>query len=100
MANLTREQVKKVVADSLSIIADLPTDIDETPLNILNDAQTQIFLSALKRKLNEHPYMKRDGSTSSTSYYDVDLVPESVDGWATAGDCIDWILANLQIVNK
>jgi hypothetical protein len=99
MAFLRRDQVKThVVIASLSVIADLPNDVESAPLTPLNDMQDHIFLTTLKSKLNALPYFMNDGSTNYLAYYDVNLRPDSIDDWPTVKDCIDWIVANQRVV--
>ena len=98
MAFLKRDQVKVIVADSLKVIADLPADVEEAPLNMLNEQQQQVFLSTLKTKLNASPYYKDDGSTSDKAHYDVDLNARSVGEWADVKACIDWVKKNHKVI--
>ncbi|CAN5402063.1 hypothetical protein BH09BAC6_BH09BAC6_30080 [soil metagenome] len=100
MATLTRDQVKNVVTESLEKIADLPDDIETAPLTNMVPFQQQVFLSALKSILNALPFFMDDGTTSDAAFYDVDLTPDSINLWATGGDCINWITANQKVVFK
>jgi len=94
MAYLTRDQVKTIVTDSLSAIADLPADVESATFDMLNDDHKKVFLANLKSNLNASPYYNDDGSTSDTSYYDVDLTMSSFANWPTVKDCIDWVEDN------
>jgi hypothetical protein len=100
MAYLTRDQVKKIVTDSLSAIADLTEDVEAATFDMLNDEQKKVFLVSLKSNLNASPYYEDDGSTSNTSYYDVDLTSSSFANWPTVKDCIDWVTDNQTIYPK
>ena len=98
MASLTRDQVKQVVIDSLSAIASLPVDVEAANFNAMNVLQKHMFLSALKSKLNALPYTMNDGSTNYLAYYDVDLMPDSIDDWPRVKDCINFINDNQKVV--
>ena len=101
MALLDRDQVKTVVVKSLATIADVPAgNLDNTSLDMLNDEEKQVFASALKTNLNAVPYQMRDGTTTDTVYYDVQLTMGIVNAWKTVGNCIDWITANQMSVDK
>ena len=100
MALLNRDQVKAVVTDSLKVIADLPADVESSTFTNFDDEQKQIFLKALKDKLNALKYIKDDGTTTDAAYYDVDLTPDSIDLWHTVKDCIDWVVENQNVVDK
>lgn len=101
MALLTSTQVTAVVAASLKTIADIPSDpeaLREATFTGMNEQQDQLFLSALKQKLNALPYYKSDGTTSNLAYYDINLLPGCLSSWPTVGDCIDWVTDNQQII--
>lgn len=98
MALLRRNQVKKIVLESLKTIADLPKNPEESNFIALNNLQKHAFLSALKGKLNASPYYMNDGSTTFVAYYDVHLKPDSTDEWATVKECINWIIQNQRVV--
>lgn len=98
MARLKRVQVKEVVADSLSVVADIPDDFEDADFGAFDDFQKHVFLSNLKGKLNALPYFKNDGTTTFMAYYNVDLVPDSTDDWPLVRDCIDWVTANQKVV--
>src|SRR4051794_27774847 len=101
MAYLDRDEVKQVVIVSLKVVADIPQgNIDNTPLNMLNDIQIQTFLSTLKTNINAVPYHLRDGTVADIAYYDVPLTTDTFNSWKTVGGCIDWITANQIIVGK
>ncbi len=101
MALLDRDQVKGIVIDNLKVIADIPEgNIDNTSLAMLNDDQKKIFLSTLKKKINAFPYQLRNGSTSTSVYYDISLNGDTINSWNTVGDCINWITANQITVDK
>jgi len=100
MANLTRDQVKTIVTSSLSAIADLPADVEASTFTMLNDEEKRVFLANLKDNLNASPYYRDDGTTSNTSYYDVDLTQSTFSNWPTVKDCIDWVTANQTIYPK
>jgi len=101
MAQLNRDEVKKIVTDSLAVIADVPQgNIDNTSLAMLNDEQKQTFLSTLKTKINAAPYHLRSGNISDAAYYDVPLTMDTIGGWNTVGDCINWITANQVTVDN
>jgi hypothetical protein len=59
-----------------------------------------MFLSALKSKLNALPYNMNNGTTNHLAYYDVDLMPDSIDSWPKVKDCIDFITDNQKVVFK
>jgi hypothetical protein len=99
MAFLNRDQVKNVVLASLRVVADLPPgDVEQASFAGFNDFQEHIFLSALKSKLNALPYYKNNGQETYAAYYDVDLMPDSIDNWPTVKDCIDWVVENQKVV--
>jgi hypothetical protein len=98
MAKLTRDKIKTVVIDTLTIIADIPGDSESSGFGNLTNEQKHLFLSALKSKLNALPYYMNDGSSNHLAYYDIDLTPDSVDEWPKMQDCINWILQNQKIV--
>jgi len=100
MALLTYDQVSAVVAASLKTIADLPDPANLATATFagMNDQQQQMFLSALKQKLNALPYYRSDGVTSNMAYYDVNLVPGCIANWPTVGSCIEWVTENQQII--
>jgi hypothetical protein len=98
MAFLTRDQVKQVVIDALRTVADLPANVEAADFKSMNDLQKHMFLSALKSKLNAQPYNMNNGTTNHLAYYDVDLMPDSIDDWATVKDCIDFINDNQKVV--
>ena len=101
MAYLDRDQVKQIVTDTLKVIADVPdANIDNTSLAMLNDQQKQVFLSTLKNKINAYPYQLNDGTASDIAYYDAPVTMDTLSGWSTVGNCIDWITANQIIVSK
>ena len=100
MAFLTRDQVKKIVVQSLPSIADLPADVEAASFAMLNNTQKRTFLDVLKQNLNDSPYYKDNGSTSDTSYYDVDMTVDTYAQWPTVKDCIDWVVTNLTVVEK
>jgi len=100
MAFLTRDQAKQVVIDALRTIADLPSNVEMADFNSMNDLQKHMFLSALKSKLNALPYNMNNGTTNHLAYYDVDLMPDSTDGWPKVKDCIDFINDNQKVVFK
>jgi hypothetical protein len=98
MALLKREQVKQVVINSLSIVADLPSDVESVTFEAFNELQVRVFLSTLKRKLNGLPYYLNDGTTSDRAYYDIDIKSNALDDWPTVKHCIDWIEENQRVV--
>ena len=98
MAFLKREQIKSVVSDSLNVIAGLPSDVESSTFTNLTSDQKHIFLTVLKSKLNALLYNMDDGSTNHLAYYDVDLMPDSVDTWGTVKDCINWMVENQKVV--
>jgi len=100
MAFLTRDQVKQVVIDALRTISNLPSNVEMADFGSMNELQKQMFLSALKSKLNALPYNMNDGTTNHLAYYDIDLMPDSIDNWPTVKDCIDFINDNQKVVFK
>ena len=98
MAYLDRNQIKEVVKDSLSVVADLPDDVESSTFENFNSNQKHAFLTALKSKLNALPYNMNDGTSNHSAYYDVDLTPDSTDDWPTVRVCIDWIANNQRVV--
>lgn len=98
MAFLKRNQIKPVVLKSLKSIADLPDDPEAANFSQLEIFQRHVFLSTLKGNLNSLPYYMNDGTTSFLAYYDISLMPDSVDDWPTVKDCIDWIKENQRVI--
>jgi hypothetical protein len=98
MAFLTRDQVKEIVIDSLSTVADLPSNVEAANFNGMSDFQKHLFLTTIKSKLNALPFHMNNGSTNHLAFYDVDLMPDSVDDWPTVKDCIDFINSKQKVV--
>ena len=98
MALLTRDQIKAVVIKSLQTVADIPDDVESATFANMNAMEQHMFLSSLKANLNALPYYMDDGTTSNLAYYDIDLTPDSIGQWPTVKDCIDWIVANQNVV--
>lgn len=94
MSNLTREQVKVIVIEALSKVADLPEDVEAATFDQMVPMHRRTFLENLKRLLNAAPFEESPG----TAFYDVDLEMETIDLWKTVGVCIDWVFANQMIV--
>lgn len=91
MADLTREQVKAIVVESLKVVADTGGDVEQATFSNFTDDHKRAFLSALRKKLNSSLYYLDDGGTSNQAYYDAPLKDNSIDGWPTVKDCIDWV---------
>lgn len=98
MSYLTRTQVKRVVSSALRAVADLPQNIETTNFSSFNDFQKHLFLAALKSRLNAEPYHMNNGTSNHLAYYDVDLMPDSVDDWPIVGDCIDFVTENQKVI--
>ncbi len=99
MGYLTEAQIEAIVIDSLKVIADIPAyNITNTPLNMLNAQQKQVFLTSLKRNINEAPFILDNGTVSTTTFYDVPLTDDTFSSWPTVGSCIEWINSNQAVV--
>jgi hypothetical protein len=92
MPLLTREQVKGIVLEALTIIADLPDDPEEAPFDQLQEAHKRIFLTALADNINQYPY------PGGGCYYDAPLTMDSFDNWTIVADCIDEVFENQVVV--
>ena len=100
MAFLKRDQIKEIVKNSLLSIADFTGDIEGYEFKHLNELHKKVFVTKLKKLINEEPYRDRAGNIHMDQYYDVPLSMGLVNSWKTLPDCINYVRENQTVEEK
>lgn len=99
MAFLSRNQIKDIVTNALSVVADFNGDIDNYEFKNFHESHKNVFINKVKELINSYPYYDRAGNSDFERYYDVPLSVESFNSWLIISDCIQFIFDN-QVVKK
>lgn len=100
MAFLNKNQIKKIVENALLSIADFTGDIEGYEFKYLNELHKKVFVTNLKKLINNEPYLDGAGNTDMTRYYDVPLSMSLVNSWKTLPDCINYIDDNQSVKKR
>jgi len=91
MGRLKRSQTKLIVKDALLEVADFNGEFEQFTFTQFREFHKKVFLAALKRTLNVHPYFKNDGSQGTNRYYDITLNDTIYNSWKSFKSCIDYM---------
>ena len=86
-----QSDAKWVVMNALKDVADFRSDnIEHFTFRRFRTYHKSVFLASLKLSIQQVVEGDR-------KYYDIMLNDDSIDQWATVGDCINWIVQNRKL---
>jgi len=90
MPVISRPDAKRVVGDSLKLVASFNGDFEAFTFRSFKSYHKTVFLDSIKLGLNAT-------RIDDFRYLDIRVSNEDLDGWSSLGNCVDWVVTNARV---
>ena len=91
MNDIERPTAKEIVRKSLLEVADFSGDFEEFKFEKFQPFHIMIFLSSIKKLVNQTPCHDSSGNITYEEYLDIDLSVNLFKSWEKIAECIDYV---------